>query len=47
MNWGWGSYYNDDSEWFTLTGDWICQNDPDNYNWNVDRRMIYNFRVAN
>lgn len=47
MNWGWGSYYNDDSEWFTLTGDWICQRDPYHDNWNMNRRMIYNFRVVN
>ena len=47
MNWGWGSYYNNDSEWVTLTGDWICQRDPYHENWNINRRMIYNFRVAN
>ena len=47
MNWGWGRYFNDDSEWVTLTGDRICQRDPYHENWNIDRRMIYNFRVAN
>ena len=41
MNWGWGMWYNDDSEWFALTGDWIKDND----NWNIDRYMIYNFSV--
>lgn len=41
MNWGWGIWYNVDSEWFTLTGDWIKDGD----NWNIDRHMIYNFSV--
>lgn len=22
MSWGWGPYYNDENEWFSLTGDW-------------------------
>jgi hypothetical protein len=43
MNWGWGSYYNNPSEWFSLTGDWIVGN----YNWNESRHMIYGFHVIN
>jgi hypothetical protein len=41
MNWGWG--YNSTSEWYSLTGDWI----KGTHNWNIDRRMIYGFQVAN
>lgn len=48
INWGWGSYYNVPSEWFTLTGDWISSRPSmSSYNWNIDRRMIYNFQVIN
>lgn len=46
MNWGWGIDFNDYSEWFTLTGDWIC-NRYNQYNWNENRRMIYNFSISN
>lgn len=43
MNWGWESYYNIDSEWYALTGDWIkCYGyNGDNYNFNIKRKMIY------
>lgn len=41
MNWGWGSYYNDEDEWFSLTGDWYTP--P--YNWNINRHMIHGFKV--
>lgn len=44
MNWGWGEYYNDPTQWFALTGDWIANNTS--YNWNLERYMIYNFQVA-
>ena len=43
MNWGWGENFNDNSEWFTLTGDWIKLY----YNFNINRHMIYNFSVLN
>ena len=46
MNWGWGSYYNND-EFYTLTGDWINHRRTDSLNWNIDRKMIYNFKVIN
>ena len=46
MNWGWGSFYNN-GEFYTLTGDWINHNDIDLLNWNIDREMIYNFKVMN
>jgi hypothetical protein len=42
MNWGWG--YTNPDEWFSLTGDWISA-DSDSLNWNIDRRMIYDFKV--
>jgi len=45
MNWGWG--FIDNSEWFTLTGDWICHYDYLQNNWNTDRKMIYNFSILN
>lgn len=41
MNWGWGSYFNDEDEWFSLTGDWYTP--P--YNWNINRHMIHGFKV--
>ena len=44
MNWGWGAYYNDPTQWFALTGDWIINNTS--YNWNIGRSMIYNFHVT-
>ena len=46
MNWGWGSYYNISSEWFSLTGDWISSIET-SYNWNINRHMIYNFQIIN
>lgn len=46
INWGWGSYYNISSEWFSLTGDWISSIET-SYNWNINRHMIYNFQVIN
>ena len=42
FNWGWGSGYNVDTEWFCLTGAWIA----DSRNWNINRHMIYGFRVS-
>lgn len=46
FNWGWGSYYNIPSEWYTLTGDWISSRvSMSNYNWNTNRKMIYDFQV--
>ena len=45
MNWGWGSYYNQASDWFTLTGDWIATGDDNN--WIIDRKMIYGFQILN
>lgn len=48
MNWGWGSDYNDPSEWFSLTGDWVSSKPSmSSYNWNVDRHMICGFQVIN
>lgn len=48
MNWGWGSMYNDESEWFSLTGDWIkSPSSTSTNNWNINRNMIYNFQVIN
>ena len=48
INWGWGSYYNVPSEWFSLTGDWISSRcNMSSYNWNIDRHMIYGFQVIN
>lgn len=40
MNWGWGSYLNNSSEWYALTGDWIKEYDKI-YNLNINRKMIY------
>ena len=45
MNWGWGSYYNQASDWFTLTGDWIATGDDNN--WIIGRKMIYGFQILN
>jgi hypothetical protein len=45
MNWGWDSYYIVSDEWYTLTGDWIITRDYYQRNWNIDRRMIYDFKV--
>lgn len=48
INWGWGWSRNNQNEWFSLTGDWICS-DPgmSSYNWNINRNMIYGFQVVN
>lgn len=43
MNRGWGKNYYNESEWYTLTGDWIV----DGRNYNCSREMIYNFRINN
>lgn len=43
MNWGWGDYYYDEDEWFSLTGGWYLYF----YNWNIDRHMIHGFQVIN
>lgn len=46
MNWGWGYDYYSPDEWFSLTGDWICHNPQMSmYNWNINRKMIYNFHI--
>lgn len=45
MNWGWGSYSNQASDWFTLTGDWIATGDDNN--WIIDRNMIHGFQILN
>lgn len=42
FNWGYGPDKSDDSQWFTLTGDWIREKNK-NQNWNSQRDMIYNF----
>ena len=48
FNWGWGSDYNNPDEWFSLTGDWILKSSSGHsYNWNITRKMIYNFQVIN
>lgn len=48
MNWGWGSYFNVDSEWLSLTGDWFSvRPEASGYHWNVNRHMIYGFSVIN
>lgn len=50
INWGWGMSYNNHGrhyQWFSLTGDWINDSDPDKFNWNLSRSMIYNFRMIN
>lgn len=44
FNWGWGSYCNVPDEWFSLTGDWISSR-VSSYNWNINRNMIYDFKV--
>lgn len=44
MNWGWGPSYNN-GDWYSLTGDWINKDDPDQDNWNISRAMIHEFTV--
>lgn len=46
MNWGMGPTSND-SEWYTLTGDWINHQEFEYYNlnWNILRNMIHNFMI--
>lgn len=39
MNWGEGLYYNNESEWYALTGDWIKTFDVA-LNWNILREMV-------
>ncbi len=39
MNWGWGSYYN--NEWYSLTGDWTLSK----YNFTESRAMIHDFKI--
>lgn len=46
MNWGWGEFYNDSTEWFSLTGNWISKH-YSSYNWNISRHMISGFQVIN
>lgn len=41
MNWGSGFVINWLSGWYTLTGDWIIHSDDGDYNFNIDRKMIY------
>lgn len=41
MNWGWGPFCNNGSEWYSLTGDWIKRLDGMDYNWFKDRYLIY------
>lgn len=45
MNWGWG--YTFQNYWFSLTGDWIHPLDTEHDNWNVQRKMYYNFNSIN
>jgi hypothetical protein len=45
MNWGWGKYYNDSTEWLSLTGDWVSQRSYTKHNWNIDRHIIHGFQV--
>lgn len=45
MNWGWGSDYNNEEEWYSLTGDWICEETYDQLNWNRSRYMIHEFEI--
>ena len=47
MNWGMGPSSND-SEWYTLTGDWINHQEFEYYNlnWNILRNMIHNFQIS-
>ena len=51
MNWGWFipfyATYNPNNEWFSLTGDWIIHGDSTDYNYNITRKMIYNFHPVN
>lgn len=39
MNWGQGEFY--DKAWYSLTEDWFSGG----YNFNIDRQMIYDFKV--
>jgi hypothetical protein len=39
MNWGWGDV--DETEWFTLTGDWA----KGSSNYNINRYMIYKWSI--
>lgn len=41
MNWGYGWRCNNNSEWYSLTGDWIKNIDSYKYNYNLNRDMIY------
>lgn len=45
INWGWGVGRNADDQWFTLTGDWINKTDQDQTNYDIQRKMIYDFNV--
>lgn len=45
MNWGWESQYNNNGDWYSLTGDWINSWDSNKDNWNISRAMIYGFKV--
>lgn len=45
MNWGWGPAFQDESEWYSLTGSWIKKVNNVTYNWNTARAMIYGFQV--
>ncbi len=44
FNWGWGQYGEDNTQWFTLTGNWIRKFHEDK-NWNRDIEMIYDFKI--
>ena len=45
INWGWGVDGNADDQWFTLTGDWINKTDQQQTNYDIQRKMIYDFNV--
>ena len=41
MNWGWGTDYRDAR--FAVTGDWLIEDDPDEYNFIYNRHMVHGF----
>lgn len=48
MNWGWETYISsNDVGWFSLTGDWIKEIGNYYYNYNDNKKMIYNFSIRN
>ncbi len=44
FNWGYESYKEDQTQWFSLTGNWIRKRHEDK-NWNRDIEMIYDFKI--